>query len=102
MSAGASLLALLAFAGMMIIGIQSIVVLHSDMNTRQGYMLFMTPHSTYAMLGAKVLEITLSLMLTGLFFFGLGVLDVTMLFGKEDKLKAMVEMALLCVQRWKN
>ena len=43
-----------ALVGVMAIGFQSILVLHRDMNTKQGYMLFMTPRNCYQILGAKI------------------------------------------------
>ena len=50
--------------GFLLIGLMSLVTLHKDMNTRQGYMLFMTPNSTYKILGAKVIECCLTLLAT--------------------------------------
>lgn len=79
---GALLLAVTAIFGTMFMGIQSVMTLHHDMNTKQSYMLFLTPHSNYAILGAKVLEATLSVVLAALFFFGLGMLDVRLLLDK--------------------
>ena len=78
----AGILSMLAFGGIMVIGLNSIVTLHRDMNTRQGYMLFMTPNSCYKILGAKVIENGLSMLVTGAFFFGLGALDIMLLFSK--------------------
>ena len=52
----ALLLFMTASSGITLIGIWSIVTLHRDMNTRQSYMLFMTPNSCYRILGAKLLE----------------------------------------------
>ena len=89
MGVSAALLTGTAFAAVVVIGVQSVVTLHRDMNTKQSYMLFMTPHSTYSILGAKVLENGLSILLTGAFFFALGLLDVTLLFshfGELDRL----------------
>ena len=81
------LLMTLAFGGVLVIGIQSVLTLHRDMNTKQSYMLFMTPHSSYSILGAKVLENGLSMLLTGAFFFALGMLVVTLLLAKSGELK---------------
>ena len=78
----ALILALLAVGGVLMMGLMSIVTLHRDINTRQGYMLFMTPNSSYRILGAKVVENGLSMLLTGAFFFGLGALDIMLLFGR--------------------
>ena len=66
---GVLLLSLLAMGSIMVIGLYSLVVLHRDMNTKQSYMLFMTPNSSYKILGAKVLENGLSMLLAGAAFF---------------------------------
>ena len=84
-------LVLLAFAGIMIVGLESIVTLHRDMNTKQSYMLFMTPNSSYKILGSKVLECSLSILLAGAFFFALGSLDISLAFAKEVGLKSLWE-----------
>ena len=89
---GIGILFALALGGVMAIGLQSIVTLHRDMNTKQSYMLFMTPNSSYKILGAKVLENGLSILIAGAFFFALGMLDITLLFTKEGSLQKMWEM----------
>jgi len=81
------LLTLTAFGGILLIGIQSVLTLHRDMNTKQGYMLYMTPRNSYQILGAKLLENGLSIFLTGAFFFLLGLLDVTLLFSRLGQLE---------------
>ena len=80
---GAVLLFFIAVVGIALMGILSLTTLHRDMNTRQGYMLFMTPNSCYRILGAKVIECGLSLLIAGAFFFALGMLDFSMLLGKD-------------------
>lgn len=85
------ILTLLAFGGVMVIGLQSVLTLHHDMNTKQGYMLFMTPNSCYKILGAKVLENGLSILVTGGFYFALAALDVSLLFAKEGQLNQLWE-----------
>ena len=79
---GAFLLFSIAIIGIALMGILSVITLHRDMNTKQGYMLFMTPNSCYKILGAKVIECALSLLLAGAFFFGLGYLDFSLLLGE--------------------
>ncbi len=79
---GAFLLFAIALTGIALVGILSVVTLHRDMNTKQGYMLFMTPNSCYRILGAKVIECALSLLLAGTFFFALGYLDFSLLLGE--------------------
>ena len=92
LAASIGILTLLAVFGVLVIGLQSVITLHRDMNTKQGYMLFMTPNSCYKILGAKVLENGLSILATGAFFFGLGALDITLLFAKEGQLNQVWEM----------
>ena len=79
---GAVLLFFVAVTGIALMGILSVATLHRDMNTKQGYMLFMTPNSCYKILGAKVIECGLSLLIAGAFFFALGWLDFSLLLGK--------------------
>ena len=85
----AVILAFLAMGGVMLIGIQSVMTLHRDMNTKQGYMLYMTPKTSYQILGAKMAENGLSLALAGAFFFLLGFLDVTLLLSKLGQLEVL-------------
>ena len=93
----AGILAMLAFGGVLMMGLMSLVTLHRDINTKQSYMLFMTPNSSYKILGAKVLENGLSMLLTGACFFGLGALDITLLFarfGEVGDLWQMIEQLI--------
>ena len=92
-----SLLMIIAMFGIMFIGIQSVVILHRDMNTKQGYMLYMTPRNSYQILGAKFIENGISIVLAGAAFFLLGVLDVTLMFsrfGSLDQLWKIVRQML--------
>lgn len=63
--------------GIFYIGIESLVVFHRDLNTKQSYMLFLTPKSSYQVLGAKVLENGLSIFLAGAFFAAVTAVDAT-------------------------
>ena len=85
-------LVLLAEGGLLVMGLQSVLTLHRDMNTRQGYMLFMTPNSCHAILGAKVLECALSILIAGAFYFALGALDISLLFVKSATLNELWEL----------
>ena len=88
---GVALLVLIATFGIMVIGLQSVLTLHRDMNTKQSYMLFMTPNSCYKILGAKMLENLLSMTIGGLFFFGLGTLDIALLFNEYVRIDDLLE-----------
>lgn len=53
LSSGIMFLVLCATMGILYIGLESVTVLHRDLNTKQSYMLFLTPKSSYQILGAK-------------------------------------------------
>ena len=92
LSVAIGLLVMLAVFGVLVIGLESVLTLHRDMNTKQSYMLFMTPNSSYKILGAKVLECGFSILITGAFYFALGALDITLLFAKSGQLNQLWEM----------
>ena len=85
-------LVMLATFGIMVIGLVSLIVFHQDLNTKQSYMLFMTPNSSYKILGAKALENGLSVFLSGVFFALLGLADISILVAHEGDLMAVVDM----------
>lgn len=89
---GMIFLTLLAFGGILLIGINSVLTLHKDMNTKQSYMLFMTPNSSFKILGAKLLENGLSLLLAGGFFFALGTWDLDLLLRKQESLANVFDL----------
>ncbi|MDO4297478.1 MAG: hypothetical protein Q4C59_03240 [Lachnospiraceae bacterium] len=66
-----------ALIGITYIGIDSLLVFHKDLNTKQSYMLFLTPRNSYQVLGAKVLENGISIFLAGVFFAVLAAVDAT-------------------------
>ncbi|MBR7040604.1 MAG: hypothetical protein IKI24_02050 [Clostridia bacterium] len=88
---GILLLFFTAMFGIVFIGLQSVLTLHRDMNTKQSYMLFMTPNSCYKILGAKMLENLLSMLIGGAFFFGLGVLDMSLLVKRYGQIDSIMD-----------
>ena len=86
---GIFLLCFTAFGGVLFIGVQSVVTLHRDMNTKQGYMLYMTPRSSFRILGSKVLENGLSLLAAGIFFFLLALADVSLMFSRYGRIEML-------------
>lgn len=68
-------LVLCASVGIFYIGIESLLIWHRDLNTKQSYMLFLTPKNSFQILGAKIVENGLSLFLAGVFFALLAVAD---------------------------
>ncbi len=79
------------FASLIVIGLYSIFLLSKDLNTKQSYMLFMTPNNSYKILGAKVIENSLSIIITGAFFILLGAIDISLGFAKYGSLEDIIE-----------
>lgn len=94
-AAGIGLLVFIATFGILYIGLDSLLVLNKDLNTKQGYMLFMTPNSSYKILGSKILENGISIFLAGLFFIGLAYVDIQLVLnvykGGQDIVKMVQE-----------
>ena len=95
----ATLLVLVGLCGIVTLGVQSMLTLHHDMNTKQAYMLFMTPRSCYAILGAKLVESVLSIVIAAGLCVGCAALDYRLVqqsFGElqemMDFLKQMTQM----------
>ena len=63
--------------GVFYIGLENILTLYRDLNSKQSYMLFLTPKSSYEILGAKILENGISILMAGAFFIVLAVFDLT-------------------------
>jgi len=75
--------------GVIYIGIESVNVLHRDLNTKQSYMLFLTPKSSYQILGAKILENGISIIMAGAFLAAIDVTVATLYIGG---LKEMINL----------
>ena len=79
---GIILLAAVGLFGLIYIGIDSMLVLQRDLNTKQSYMLFMTPNNSFKILGSKVIENSISIIIAALFFAALAYLDIQMMYNK--------------------
>jgi len=80
-----------SFTSIIIIGIQSIKLLRVDLNTKQSYMLFMTPNSSYKILGAKMIENGISIILGGAFFIFLAIIDFSLIVAKYGELLDFID-----------
>ena len=81
-----------AVFGVIYIGIESVNVLYRDLNTKQSYMLFLTTKSSYEILGAKILENGISIVMAGVFFALLAALDITVATLYIGGLKEMINL----------
>ena len=91
-STGITFLTLCAIMGILYIGLESVTILHRDLNTKQSNMLFLTPKSSYQILGAKILENGISILLTGVFFTALAAIDIAVAYFWVDELKEIWDL----------
>ncbi len=54
-SLGEGLFVILAFVGFFIISFETIITFESDLKNKWGYMLFLTPHTSYQIVGSKLI-----------------------------------------------
>ncbi|NEX00602.1 hypothetical protein SAMN04487829_0176 [Pseudobutyrivibrio sp. NOR37] len=103
-AASAFFLFLMAFVATVIIGVHSMRLLKNDLNTKQAYMLFMTPNNSYKILGAKVIENGVSIFLAGAFYLILATINMTMIVGKYGRLSDMLDIinAIFAVNSWEE
>ena len=91
-----------SFTAVIIIGAYSVKLLSKDLNTKQAYMLFMTPNNSYKILGAKVIENYVSVILASACFTGLAFLDGTLAMAKYSSLQDMVEFLQMMFEELKD
>lgn len=81
-----------AVVSLFYVGIESVTVFNRDLRTKQSYMLYLVPQSTYSIVGAKMIAAFLQILLTGLLFLGGIILNVLIVFAKFGDSKQLFEM----------
>lgn len=92
-------LTLCVVIGIFYIGLESLMVFHRDLNTKQSYMLFLTPYDSYQILGAKVLENGISLLMAGCFFAALVAIDFSVAVVYLGGFKELVNVVTRILQQ---
>ena len=87
MGFGLGFLMVLSFIAVFYVSIESIITFSNDLNRKQSYILYMTPHSSFTILGAKLLTAFVTVFVTGFAFFGIFLADGAIVVAKFDLLK---------------
>lgn len=90
-------LAILAFAGIFYVSFECIMTYNNDLRTKQSYMLFMVPESTFSVMGAKILSAMLQIIVTSAVFGAVAFADVFAVaarFAEVDQFLETVKMVL--------
>ncbi|HEY9574610.1 MAG TPA: ABC transporter permease, partial [Lachnospiraceae bacterium] len=64
------------FAGILFVAINGTNIYSKDLKKKTGYMVFMTPISSYKVLGAKLLAVFCSSLVLLIIYVGIGLIDV--------------------------
>lgn len=81
-----------AFGTILFVSFESILTYSHDLKTKCSYMLFMTPYSSYTIVGAKILSSILQIVVTSACFIALGFLDFTIAAARFHKLNEVIDI----------
>lgn len=85
MAIGLGLLSFITWASILYVSFESIITFSNDLKTKCSYMLFLTPNTSYRIIGAKVLLAGIQILVVGLLFLGVIIGDVALLVVRYDK-----------------
>ena len=86
MAVGFGLFCMLAFAAVFYVAFESIGVYSKDLKTKNSYMLFLTPNTSFSIVGAKVLSTGIQILVTGLVFLGIFILDIVIVLIRVEEI----------------
>lgn len=89
---GEAFLIFYTFAAILFVSFECILTFHNDLRTKQSYMLFMVPESTYCVVGAKVLSAMVQILLTALLFGAVAILDVFAMAARLGQIEQLLEI----------
>ncbi|MDE6872987.1 MAG: hypothetical protein K2P87_00805 [Lachnospiraceae bacterium] len=85
------LLSVLAFAGIFFVSFECIMTYNNDLRTKQSYMLFMVPESTFSVMGAKILSAMIQIILTSAVFGVMAFVDAFVVAARFDEIDQFFE-----------
>lgn len=86
------LLIMFTFGALFFIAFESILTYYNDLRQKQSYMLFLTPSSSYSIVGAKVISSGVQVILSGIAFALIFVIDASALLAKYSSLQELRDM----------
>jgi hypothetical protein len=81
----------ISIAAVLFVSFESIFTFSNDLKTKQSYMLFLTPNSTYKIVGAKVLSSVIYVLLTAAALVALTLVDFGVFLVKKDEIAKFIE-----------
>jgi hypothetical protein len=86
-----SLLFIFSMGALFFLAFESILTYSNDLKLKSSYMLFLTPNTSYSIVGAKVLSAGIQIILAGIAFFAVFVFNGGILIAKYDALAQFKE-----------
>ncbi len=83
---------LVAFTAIMFVSFECIMTYSKDLKTKQSYMLFLTPNSTYKIVGAKVITSVAQIGITAAFMAGVIFANITAVMLRYQDIEKMMEI----------
>ncbi len=82
------------FGAMFFLAFESILTFSNDLKQKCSYMLFLTPNTSYSIVGAKVLSAGIQIILAGIAFFAVIAIDGAILIAKYDAIEQVKKLLL--------
>lgn len=95
-----SLLFLFAMGALFFMAFEAIITYSNDLKLKCSYMLFLTPNTSYSIVGAKVLSAAIQIVIAGIAFLAVFAIDGGLLIAKYDSLAQVKETILLLLNRF--
>lgn len=92
LATSAGLFIFLSIVTVCFVAFESIFTFSNDLKTKQSYMLFLTPNSTYKIVGAKILTSMLTIIVTAAAFLAVILLNVTIALAKYEMIGDFVKV----------
>lgn len=86
------LFTILTFGAMFFVSFESILTFSNDLRTKHSYMLFLTPHSSYSIVGAKVISSMLQILLTTAAFVAFALINFSIVAIRYSTINEVFKM----------
>ncbi len=97
---GVGWLIFFSFCAIVYLGFEVINTYSKDLKEKQSYMLFLTPHSPYTILGAKLISAFFQLVIAVLIFFMLLVFNTSVVLSKYEIVSEIVEIISMILKEF--
>lgn len=81
----------IAIAATVFVSFECIITFSNDLKTKQSYMLFLTPNTSYTIVGAKVITAILQIILTSAAFVAIIIANVGFIAVRYDEVDAVIQ-----------